>query len=92
MVVHRTSLRQTASADTDRRSHRVCIFCELGGGAFRRRIPSCVTRFSLLAAAKALKLRHIAHEAQIYPGRHDWQYFAEHLPDSLEFESRAFGK
>ena len=26
-----------------------------------------------------------------YPGGHDWSYFAEHLPASLEFHSRAFG-
>lgn len=36
--------------------------------------------------------RKIAHEGHIYPGQHDWQYFAEHLPESLEFQSRAFGK
>ncbi len=40
---------------------------------------------------KILSSRHIAHEFHIYPGGHDWQYFAEHLPASLEFEARAFG-
>jgi len=42
------------------------------------------------ALDKILDSRHIAHEAHIYPGRHDWQYFAEHLPASLEFHSRVF--
>jgi S-formylglutathione hydrolase FrmB len=41
---------------------------------------------------KTLSSRHIAHEAHIYSGRHDWQYFAEHLPASLEFQSHAFAK
>jgi len=34
--------------------------------------------------------RRIAHEFHIYPGRHDWSYFAAHLPDSMRFESGAF--
>ncbi len=38
-----------------------------------------------------LKSRRISHEFHLYPGRHDWIYFAAHLPASLEFESRAFG-
>jgi S-formylglutathione hydrolase FrmB len=42
------------------------------------------------ALDKALTLRGIAHEAHIYPGRHDWQYFAEHIPASLQFHSRIF--
>src|SRR5438477_403578 len=42
------------------------------------------------ALVKILSSRHIPHEAHIYPGRHDWQYFAEHLPASLEFHSHAF--
>jgi S-formylglutathione hydrolase FrmB len=41
---------------------------------------------------KILGSRHTAHEAHIYPGRHDWQYFAEHLPASLQFQSRNFFK
>ena len=44
------------------------------------------------ALDKVLSARKIPHEAHIYPGRHDWQYFAEHLPESLQFQSRAFGK
>jgi len=44
------------------------------------------------ALDKVLTLRKIPHEAHIYPGRHDWQYFAEHLPDSLQFQSRTFAK
>jgi S-formylglutathione hydrolase FrmB len=39
---------------------------------------------------KILSKRNIPHEAHIYPGGHDWQYFAEHLPASLEFHSRVF--
>jgi S-formylglutathione hydrolase FrmB len=41
---------------------------------------------------KILAERRIAHEAHLYPGRHDWQYFAEHLPASLRFHSRVFAK
>ncbi len=37
-----------------------------------------------------LKSRGIPHEFHLYPGRHDWVFFAAHLPQSLEFESRAF--
>ena len=33
----------------------------------------------------------IPHEFHLYPGRHDEAYFAQHLPASLEFHSRAFG-
>lgn len=42
------------------------------------------------ALDKILSARHIPHETHIYPGRHDWQYFAEHLPASLEFHSQLF--
>jgi putative tributyrin esterase len=35
--------------------------------------------------------RHVTHEFHIYPGGHNWLYFAEHLPESLMFESRALG-
>ena len=45
-----------------------------------------------VALDKILTSRRIPHEAHIYPGRHDWQYFAEHLPASLQFHSRAFSK
>ena len=34
--------------------------------------------------------RGIPHEFHLYPGRHDLSYFAEHLPESLEFQSHAF--
>lgn len=33
----------------------------------------------------------VPHEAHLYPGAHDWRYFAEHLPASLKFHSRVFG-
>ena len=35
--------------------------------------------------------RKIPHEFHLYPGRHDEAYFAQHIPASLEFHSRAFG-
>jgi S-formylglutathione hydrolase FrmB len=35
--------------------------------------------------------RHIPHEFHLYPGAHDWSYFAQHFPASLEFQSDAFG-
>ncbi len=44
-----------------------------------------------VALDKVLSSRRIAHESHIYPGRHDWPYFAEHLPASLQFHSRLFG-
>jgi S-formylglutathione hydrolase FrmB len=44
------------------------------------------------ALDKILASRRIPHEAHLYPGRHDWQYFAEHLPQSLEFHSRLFAR
>jgi S-formylglutathione hydrolase FrmB len=39
---------------------------------------------------KMLTSRHIAHEFHLYPGGHDWSYFAAHLPALLEFELHAF--
>ena len=42
------------------------------------------------ALDKLLTSRHIPHEFHLYPGGHDWTYFAEHLPALLEFESHAF--
>lgn len=39
-----------------------------------------------------LVARKIPHEFHLYPGGHDWNYFASHLPASLEFHSRAFSK
>ena len=43
------------------------------------------------ALDRVLSARHIAHEFHIYPGGHDWDYFATHWPASLLFHSRAFG-
>lgn len=40
---------------------------------------------------KLLTARHIEHEAHIYPGGHSWEFVAEHLAASLEFQSRALG-
>jgi len=37
-----------------------------------------------------LASRKIPHEFHLYPGRHDWQYFAAHLPASLQFHSGVF--
>jgi S-formylglutathione hydrolase FrmB len=34
--------------------------------------------------------REIPHEFHLYPGGHDWTYFAQHFPASLEFQSHAF--
>ena len=44
------------------------------------------------ALDRVLTSRKIAHEFHLYPGRHDWQYFATHLPASLQFHSRLFNK
>ena len=41
---------------------------------------------------KVLTTRHIAHEFHLYAGRHDANYFAAHLPASLEFHSRLFAR
>src|SRR6185437_13161257 len=38
-----------------------------------------------------LQKRGIPNTFHLYPGGHNWMYFAEHFPDSLEFESKAFG-
>ena len=35
--------------------------------------------------------RGIPHEFHLYPGSHNEAYFAQHLPASFEFQSRAFG-
>jgi S-formylglutathione hydrolase FrmB len=43
-----------------------------------------------VALDKLLTSRHIPHEFHLYPGGHDWDYFAEHLPALLEFEFHAF--
>jgi len=42
------------------------------------------------ALDKLLASRHIPHEFHLYPGGHNWVYFAEHLPELLAFESRAY--
>lgn len=42
------------------------------------------------ALDKLLTSRHISHDFHLYPGGHDWEYFAEHLPASLKFESDAW--
>jgi S-formylglutathione hydrolase FrmB len=42
------------------------------------------------ALDKLLTSRHIPHEFHLYPGGHDWSYFAEHLPAMLGFEFHAF--
>lgn len=42
------------------------------------------------ALDKLLTSRRIPHEFHIYPGGHDWDYFAEHLPAVLQFEFHAF--
>lgn len=39
--------------------------------------------------AELTKLK-VPHEAHLYPGAHDWVYFAEHLPASLKFHSAVF--
>jgi len=38
-----------------------------------------------------LTKRRIPHEFHLYPGAHNWDYFAAHLPASLAFHSKAFG-
>jgi len=42
------------------------------------------------ALHKILVARRVPHEFHIYPGGHDWNYFAEHLPASLQFHSKVF--
>ncbi|MGB9465214.1 MAG: alpha/beta hydrolase family protein [Candidatus Acidiferrum sp.] len=42
------------------------------------------------ALDKLLTSRHIPHEFHLYPGGHNWTYFAEHLPALLEFEFHTF--
>jgi len=42
------------------------------------------------ALDKILSSRHIPHEFHLYPGGHNWVYFAEHLPALLQFHSRIF--
>jgi len=40
---------------------------------------------------KLLTTRHVSHIFHIYPGRHDAQFVAQHLAESLEFDSRGLG-
>jgi S-formylglutathione hydrolase FrmB len=40
---------------------------------------------------KLLTERHVPHAAHIYPGQHDWQFVAQHLLESLEFQAKALG-
>jgi S-formylglutathione hydrolase FrmB len=42
------------------------------------------------ALDKILATRKILHEFHLYPGRHDWSYFASHLETSLSFHSALF--
>lgn len=42
------------------------------------------------ALDRALTARGIRHEFHLYPGNHGWNYFAAHLPASLEFHSKVF--
>jgi S-formylglutathione hydrolase FrmB len=44
------------------------------------------------ALDRVLTSRKIPHEFHLYPGRHDWQYFAAHLPASLQFHGKLFAK
>jgi S-formylglutathione hydrolase FrmB len=44
------------------------------------------------ALDRVLTSRKTPHEYHSFPGRHDWQYFATHLPASLQFHSRLFNK
>ncbi len=44
------------------------------------------------ALDRILTARGIPHDFHLYPGGHNWEYFAAHLPEMLEFESRAFGQ
>src|ERR1700676_4935368 len=44
------------------------------------------------ALDKMLTSRHIPHQFHLYPGGHNWSYFAEHLRALLEFEFHAFGE
>lgn len=40
---------------------------------------------------KLLAARHIPHTFHIFPGRHDAIFVAQHLPESLEFDSTGLG-
>src|SRR5262249_40364120 len=38
---------------------------------------------------KLLTARRVPHEVRIYPGEHDWQFVAQHLLETLEFNAQA---
>lgn len=40
---------------------------------------------------KLLEARQVPHQFHLYPGGHDAQYVAEHIDESLAFQSRALG-
>lgn len=40
---------------------------------------------------KLLTERRVPHVVHIYPGQHDWQFVAQHLMESLEFQAKALG-
>jgi S-formylglutathione hydrolase FrmB len=42
------------------------------------------------ALDKILRSRSVPHEFHLYPGHHDWSYFASHLEASLSFHSNLF--
>jgi len=45
-----------------------------------------------IALDKELSARKIAHEFHLDPGRHDWAFGAQHLPQSLEFHWKRFAE
>ena len=51
--------------------------------------------YGFYAGAQALHdqlaSRRVNHEFHLYPGGHNWRYFTEQLPASLQFHSHAFG-
>jgi putative tributyrin esterase len=43
------------------------------------------------ALDKLLTDRRVPHTIHIYPGQHDWEFVAQHLLESLEFDAAALG-
>jgi S-formylglutathione hydrolase FrmB len=43
------------------------------------------------ALDKLLTARRVPHEIHIDPGAHDWQFVAQHLMESLEFQAKTLG-
>jgi S-formylglutathione hydrolase FrmB len=33
----------------------------------------------------------VPHSIHIYPGQHGWEFVSQHLEESLQFQSKAFG-